>query len=50
MTSFLTTRILQAIPVMLVMSIITFLIIQAPPGEERITARMNTSSCYKVRA
>lgn len=33
MTSFLTTRILQAIPVMLVMSIITFLIIQAPPGD-----------------
>ncbi len=33
MLRFLTIRILQAIPVLLVMSIITFAIIQAPPGD-----------------
>jgi len=33
MLRFLIIRILQAIPVLLVMSIITFLIIQAPPGD-----------------
>ncbi len=33
MTRFLVTRILQALPVLLVMSIITFAIIQAPPGD-----------------
>ena len=33
MLRFLATRILQAIPVLIVMSIITFAIIQAPPGD-----------------
>jgi peptide/nickel transport system permease protein len=33
MLRFLTVRILQSIPVLLVMSIITFAIIQAPPGD-----------------
>ena len=33
MLRFLGVRILQAIPVLIVMSIITFVIIQAPPGD-----------------
>jgi peptide/nickel transport system permease protein len=33
MLRFLTIRILQAIPVLFVMSVITFVIIQAPPGD-----------------
>ena len=33
MLRFLGVRVLQAIPVLLVMSMITFVIIQAPPGD-----------------
>ncbi len=33
MLRFLMTRILQSIPVLMVMSIVTFAIIQAPPGD-----------------
>jgi peptide/nickel transport system permease protein len=33
MLRFLTFRVLQAIPVLLIMSVITFIIIQAPPGD-----------------
>jgi peptide/nickel transport system permease protein len=33
MLRFLATRIAQSIPVLMVMSIITFIIIQAPPGD-----------------
>jgi peptide/nickel transport system permease protein len=44
MLRFLTIRILQAIPVLLVMSVITFAIIQAPPGDygDFIRANMMT--------
>ena len=41
MLRFLAIRILQAIPVLLIMSIITFLIIQAPPGDYADFLRTN---------
>ena len=41
MLRFLAIRILQAIPVLLIMSIITFIIIQAPPGDYADVIRTN---------
>jgi peptide/nickel transport system permease protein len=41
MLRFLVTRILQSVPVLLVMSIITFTIIQAPPGDYGVFIRAN---------
>jgi peptide/nickel transport system permease protein len=41
MLRFLVTRILQSVPVLLVMSIITFAIIQAPPGDYGDFIRVN---------
>ena len=41
MLRFLAIRLLQAIPVLLVMSVITFIIIQAPPGDYADFLRTN---------
>lgn len=52
MLKFLGIRILQAIPVLLVMSIVTFMIIQAPPGDygDFIRAQMITQGKATIEA
>ena len=45
MLRFLGIRLLQAIPVLIVMSIITFAIIQAPPGDYGDFIQIGRASC-----